>query len=91
MHKSRWVWIAVVAAGIVAEAVIAERPAGGDRPSGVAEDQWVKLGDQAGLVVELHSPKEVAVGRLWVKVKREWHATMIEAPTDGVVPAAAEP
>jgi hypothetical protein len=55
-----------------------------DRPAGVSKDQWVKLGDSAGIAITNRAPQSAgkvggeAKGELWVKLAGTWSPAVLE-------------
>ena len=59
-----------------------------DSPPVAPPDQWVPLGDHAGLVIRgKPRPTREAKGRLWVKVDGTWIPAVLEQPQQ-IVPAS---
>ena len=65
---------------------------GEDRPAGVSKEQWVKLGDSAGILITSRPPQSSgktpgeARGELWIKLGGSWSPAVLEQPRQ-VVPA----
>ena len=65
---------------------------GESRPAGVSKEQWVKLGDSAGILITSRPPQSSgktpgeAKGELWIKLGGSWSPAVLEQPRQ-VVPA----
>ena len=87
MHDAR-VRAAVLFASILILAAVLLSQGRVDSPPVAPPDQWVPLGDHAGLVIRGRPrPTREAKGRLWVKVDGTWVSAVLEQPQQ-IVPAS---
>jgi hypothetical protein len=83
---------AILVAAILITATVLESQGRADLPPSVSPDQWVALGNNAGIVIT-EKPAKVGGrptgevrGEIWVKVEGTWLPTHLEQPRS-LVPA----
>ncbi len=82
---------AILVAVILITATVFASQGKADLPPSVSPDQWVMLGEKAGIVIE--KPSKISGratgevrGQLWLKVEGTWMPTLLEQP-HSMVPA----
>ena len=70
----------VFAVSVLALAVPVSSQSRDDRPASVSTEQWIKLGEGAGIVITSRpvKPGGEAKGELWVKVGGSWSPATLE-------------
>ncbi len=84
--------VAILAVVVLITATVLSSQSRTDLPASVSPDQWVGLGDKAGIVLS-EKPNKVGGkptgevrGQLWIKVEGTWLPALLEQPRN-LVPA----